>query len=153
MRSRALGDVTPMTEDDLWEERSPKSRRSRLIAGEARRQQDRAVEIGLSNHNRVEKVIEKRPDVGGEMNVSYQAGLLRQAFEQQARRLHGARGDDRRQIEPRRRRLRRPCQADGGGDQGRACRRAGGSQSARTAGASPLGARPKSLDSKPNQLD
>ena len=39
------------------------------------------------------------------------------------------------------------CQDDGDDDQGRACRRAGGSQSARTAGVSPLGARPKPLGS------
>jgi hypothetical protein len=53
------------------------------IAGKARRQHDRAVEIGLSNHNRIEKVAEERPDLRGEMKASYQAGLLLQAFEQQ----------------------------------------------------------------------
>ena len=85
-RSRALGDVTPMTEDDLWKEvaknasEKPYKALALDIAGKARRQHDRAVEIGLSNHNRIEKVAE---DVRGEMKASYQAGLLRQALEQQ----------------------------------------------------------------------
>ena len=88
-RSRALGDVTPMTEDDLWKEvaknasEKPYKALALDIAGKARRQHDRAVEIGLSNHNRIEKVAEERPDLRGEMKASYQAGLLRQAFEQQ----------------------------------------------------------------------
>ena len=88
-RSRALGDVTPMTEDDLWKEvaknasEKPYKALALDIAGKARRQHDRAVEIGLSNHNRIEKVAEERPDLSGEMKASYQAGLLRQAFEQQ----------------------------------------------------------------------
>ena len=88
-RSRALGDVTPMTEDDLWKEvaknasEKPYKALALDIAGKARRQHDRAVEIGLSNHNRIEKVAEERPHLRGEMKASYQAGLLRQAFEQQ----------------------------------------------------------------------
>ena len=88
-RSRALGDVTPMTEDDLWKEvaknasEKPYKALALDIAGKARRQHDRAVEIGLSNHNRIEKVAEERPDLRGEMKASYQAGLLRQTFEQQ----------------------------------------------------------------------
>jgi hypothetical protein len=78
-----------MTEDDLWKEvakdasEKPYKALALDIAGKARRQHDRAVEIGLSNHNRIEKVAEERPDLSGEMKASYQAGLLRQAFEQQ----------------------------------------------------------------------
>ncbi len=88
-RSRALGDVTPVTEDDLWKEvaknasEKPYKALALDIAGKARRQHDRAVEIGLTNHNRIEKVAEERPHLRGEMKASYQAGLLRQAFEQQ----------------------------------------------------------------------
>ena len=88
-RSRALGDVTPMTEDDLWKEvaknasEKPYKALALDIAGKARRQHDRAVEIGLSSHNRIEKVAEERPGLRGEMKASYQAGLLRQTFEQQ----------------------------------------------------------------------
>jgi hypothetical protein len=88
-RSRALGDVTPMTEDDLWQEvaknasEKPYKALALDIAGKARRQHDRAVEIGLTNHNRIEKAAEERQDLSGEMKASYQAGLLRQAFEQQ----------------------------------------------------------------------
>jgi hypothetical protein len=88
-RSRALGDVTPMTEDDLWKEvaknasEKPYKALALDIAGKARPQHDRAVNIGLSNHNRIEKVAEERPGLRGEMKASYQAGLLRQAFQQQ----------------------------------------------------------------------
>ena len=88
-RSRALGDVTPMTEDDLWKEvaknasEKPYKPLALDIAGKARQQHDRAVNIGLSNHNRIEKVAEERPGLRGEMKASYQAGLLRQTFEQQ----------------------------------------------------------------------
>ena len=89
-RSLALGDVTPMTEADLWKEvaknasEKPYKALALDVAGNARRQHDRAVEIGLSNHNRIEKLAEERPDLRGEMKASYQAGLLRQAFERQS---------------------------------------------------------------------
>jgi hypothetical protein len=78
-----------MTEDDLWKEvaknasEKPYKALALDIASKARRQHDRAVNIGLSNHNRIEKVAEERPGLSGEMKASYQAGLLRQAFEQQ----------------------------------------------------------------------
>jgi hypothetical protein len=88
-RSRSLGDITPMTEDDLWKEvakdasQKPYKALALDIAGKARRQHHKAVEKGLSNHNRIETVDDKRPHLGAEMKASYQAGLLRQAFEQQ----------------------------------------------------------------------
>jgi hypothetical protein len=88
-RSRALGDVTPMTEDDLWKQvakdasEKPYKALALDLAGKARRQHDRAVETGLSNHNRIEKAAAERPDLGGETKAAWQAGLLRQAFEQQ----------------------------------------------------------------------
>ena len=88
-RSRALGDVTPMTEEDLWQEvaknasEKPYKALALDIVGKARQQHDRAVEIGLSNHHRIEKTADDRPDLREEMKASYQSGLLRQAFEQQ----------------------------------------------------------------------
>ena len=88
-RSRALGDVTPMTEDDLWQEvaknmsEKPYKALALDLVAKARRQHDRAVEIGLSNHHRIEKTADERPDLSGEMKAAYQAGLLREAFEQQ----------------------------------------------------------------------
>ena len=60
-RSRALGDVTPMTEDDLWERIAKDALRKGLkalaldLAGKANRRHDQAVEAGLSSHNRVER--------------------------------------------------------------------------------------------------
>jgi hypothetical protein len=88
-RSRSLGDVTPMTEEDLWKEvakdasEKPYKALALDIIGKARRQHHRAVQTGLSNHNRIETANAERQDLGGEMKASYQAGLLRQAFEQQ----------------------------------------------------------------------
>ena len=88
-RSRALGDVTPMTEDDLWKKvakdasAKPYKALALDVAGKARRQHDRAVETGLSNHERIETAAEARPELGDEMKAAWQAGLLRQAFDQQ----------------------------------------------------------------------
>ena len=88
-RSRALGDVTPMTEDDLWKRvakdasAKPYKALALDVAGKARRQHDRAVETGLSNHERIETAAEARPQLGDEMKAAWQAGLLRQAFDQQ----------------------------------------------------------------------
>ena len=78
-----------MTEDDLWRQvakdasEKPYKPLALDIAGKARRQHDRAVETGLSNHNRIEKATGHEPNLGAEMKGSYQAGLLRQAFQQQ----------------------------------------------------------------------
>ena len=88
-RSRALGDVTPMTEEDLWTQvakdasEKPYKALALDIVGKARRQHDKAVQTGLSNHNQIEKATGHQPDPGAEMKASYQTGLLRQAFEQQ----------------------------------------------------------------------
>ena len=88
-RSRALGDVTPMTEEDLWAQvakdasEKPYKALALDIVGKARRQHDKAVQTGLSNHNRIEKAAGHRPDLGAEMKASFQAGLVRQAFQHQ----------------------------------------------------------------------
>ena len=88
-RSRALGDVTPMTEDDLWKKvakdtsAKPYKALALDVVDKARRQHDRAVETGLSNHERIETSAEARPQLGHEMKAAWQAGLLRQAFDQQ----------------------------------------------------------------------
>jgi hypothetical protein len=88
-RSRALGDVTPMTEEDLWTQvakdasEKPYKALALDIVGKARRQHDKAVQTGLSNHNQIEKAAGHQPDLGAEMKAYYQTGLLRQAFEQQ----------------------------------------------------------------------
>ncbi|MGA9848410.1 MAG: hypothetical protein WBQ45_12315, partial [Roseiarcus sp.] len=87
-RSRALGDVTPMTEDDLWERvakdasAKPYKALALDLAGRAHRRHYQVVEAGLSSHNRVEKA-HARPDGGGQMKAAYEAGLAREAFAQQ----------------------------------------------------------------------
>ena len=84
-RSRALGDVTPMTEDDLWERvakdasAKPYKALALDLAGKAHRRHDKAVEVGLSSHNRVEKV-QARPDAGARMKAAYEIGRAREAF-------------------------------------------------------------------------
>jgi len=88
-RSRALGDVTPMTEDDLWERvakdasAKPYKALALDLVGNAHRRHDKAVEAGLSSHNRIEKTEQARPNIGGDMKAAYEAGLARQAFEPQ----------------------------------------------------------------------
>jgi hypothetical protein len=78
-----------MTEEDLWKEvakdasEKPYKALALDIVGKARRQHHRAAQTGLSNHNRIETANAERQDLGAEMKASYQAGLLRQAFEQQ----------------------------------------------------------------------
>jgi TrwC relaxase/AAA domain len=87
-RSRALGDITPMTEDDLWERvakdasAKPYKALALDLAGKAHLRHDQAVEAGLSSHNRVEKA-HARPDAGGQMKAAYEIGLAREAFAQQ----------------------------------------------------------------------
>jgi hypothetical protein len=88
-RSRALGDVTPITEADLWKQvardasEKPYKALALDIAGMARRQHDRAVETGLSNHEKIEAADKQRPGLGAEMKAAFEAGLLWNAFTQQ----------------------------------------------------------------------
>jgi hypothetical protein len=88
-RSRALGDVTPMTEDDLWERvakdasAKPYKALALDIAGKGRRHHDRAIVAGLSSHNQIERAVQARPGVDREMKAAYEAGLARQAFARQ----------------------------------------------------------------------
>jgi hypothetical protein len=88
-RSRALGDVTPMTEDALWERvakdasAKPYKALALDLAGKAHRRHDNAVEAGLSSHDRIEKTAQARPDVGGQMKAAYEASLARDAFARQ----------------------------------------------------------------------
>ena len=85
-RSRALGDVTPMTEDDLWarvaKDASAKPYKGLALdlAGKARRRHDRAVGAGLASHRRVETAAEAQPDLGRRMRGAVQEGLAAQAF-------------------------------------------------------------------------
>ncbi|MFY9972141.1 MAG: hypothetical protein WAK41_22310, partial [Roseiarcus sp.] len=87
-RSRALGDVTPMTEDDLWERvakdasAKPYKALALDLGGKAHRRHDQAVETGLSSHNRVEKA-QARQDAASQMKAAYEIGLAREAFAQQ----------------------------------------------------------------------
>jgi hypothetical protein len=87
-RSRALGDITPMTEEDLWkrvaQDASAKPYKALALdlATEARRRHDQAVEAGLSAHNRMERA-QARTDASGQMKAAFEAGRAREAFAQQ----------------------------------------------------------------------
>jgi hypothetical protein len=87
-RSRALGDVTPMTEEDLWkrvaQDASAKPYKALALdlADKARRRHDRAVEAGLSSHNRIEKA-QAWPEASRKMKAIFEAGHAREAFAQQ----------------------------------------------------------------------
>jgi hypothetical protein len=86
-RSRALGDVTPMTEEDLWkrvaQDASAKPYKALALdlTTKARRRHDEAIEAGLSAHNRIEKA-QARPDAPGQMKAAFEAGHAREAFAQ-----------------------------------------------------------------------
>jgi hypothetical protein len=88
-RSRALGDVTPVTEADLWHQvardasEKPYKALALDIFGMARRQHDRAVATGLSNHEKIEAADKRRPGLGAEMKAAFEAGLLRDEVTQQ----------------------------------------------------------------------
>jgi hypothetical protein len=87
-RSRALGDVTPMTEEDLWkrvaQDASAKPYKALALdlAAKARRRHDQAVEEGLSSHNRIGKA-QARPEASPKMKAIFEAGQAREAFAQQ----------------------------------------------------------------------
>jgi hypothetical protein len=87
-RSRALGDVTPMTEEDLWkrvaQDASAKPYKALALdlADKASRRHDEAVEAGLSAHNRIERA-QARPDASGQMKAAFEAGRAREVFAQQ----------------------------------------------------------------------
>jgi hypothetical protein len=87
-RSRALGDVTPMTENDLWERvardvsAKPYKALALDLAGKAHSRHDQAIEAGLSSHNRLEKA-QARPDDASRMRAAYEVGLAWEAFARQ----------------------------------------------------------------------
>jgi hypothetical protein len=87
-RSRALGDVTPMTEEDLWkrvaQDASAKPYKALALdlTAKARRRHDQAIEAGLSSHNRIEKA-QAWPEASGKMKAIFEAGHAREAFAQQ----------------------------------------------------------------------
>ena len=99
-RSRALGDVTPITEADLWKKVArdasdkPYKALALDIAGLAHRQHDRAVETGLSNHNRIEfgRQTAARPRRRDESGV--RGGARAGCFHATARHGLGARAGD-----------------------------------------------------------
>lgn len=87
-RSRALGDVTPMTEEDLWkrvvQDASAKPYKALALdlADKARRRHDQAVEAALSVHHRIEKA-QARLGAPSQMKAVFEAGRVREAFVRQ----------------------------------------------------------------------
>ena len=85
-RSRALGDVTPMTENDLWQRvakdasTKPYKALALDLVRKATRRHDRAVEKGLALHQRIETAAQASPDIGHRIKAAYETGLAREAF-------------------------------------------------------------------------
>ncbi len=85
-RSRALGDVTPMTENDLWQRvakdasAKPYKALALDLVRKATRRHDRAVEKGLALHKRIETAAQASPDIGHRIKAAYETGLAREAF-------------------------------------------------------------------------
>ena len=101
-------------------------------AGRCRSRRDWSLQSPSDRKDRRRAAASQRRD---ESRLS--GGASAPGFRAAARCLHGASADDRRAIETRRRRPRRPCQGDVNGDQDRACRRAGGPNSPEPPGPAP----------------
>lgn len=88
-RSRALGDPTPITEDDLWkrigEDTSAKPYKALAIdlLAAARRHRDHAVEASLRAHHRLETASSANPNMGHEVRATVEAAAARDAFARQ----------------------------------------------------------------------
>ena len=88
-RTQALGDRTPITEEDLWtrvaKDASAKPYKALAVdlAGKARRRHERAVAAGLGAHQRLETAARAAPQAGADMRAAFEAGAARQAFARQ----------------------------------------------------------------------
>ena len=88
-RSRALGDPTPITEDDLWkrigEDTSAKPYKALAIdlLAAARRHRDHAVDVSLRAHQRIETAASAKTNVGRAVRATVEAAAAREALARQ----------------------------------------------------------------------
>ena len=88
-RSRALGDTTPITEDDLWkrigEDTSAKPYKALAIdlLAAARRHRDQAVDVSLRAHQRIETAASAKTNVGRAVRATVEAAAAREALARQ----------------------------------------------------------------------
>lgn len=86
VHGRALGDATPITDDDLWdriaEDTSAKPYKSLGIdlLKAARRHTASAIEATLRGHHHIEKAKLSTPDLGHEIRAVFDAAALHEAF-------------------------------------------------------------------------
>ena len=88
-RSRALGDTTPITEDDLWkrigEDTSAKPYKALAIdlLAAARRHRDQAVDVSLRAHQRIETAASAKTNVGRAVRATVEGAAAREALARQ----------------------------------------------------------------------
>jgi hypothetical protein len=88
-RSRALGDRTPITQDDLWRrvEKDASDKPYKALAidliGKGRRQRDQAIVEGLKSHKRLDDAERSSPAFRERIRTVFEDGLARAAFSEQ----------------------------------------------------------------------
>ena len=85
-RSRALGDTTLITEDDLWKRigedtwADPYKALAIDLLAAARRHRDHAVDVSLRAHQRIETAASAKTNVGRAVRATVEAAAAREAF-------------------------------------------------------------------------
>ena len=85
-RSRALGDVTPITDEELWErvatDTSAKPYKALAIdlAAEAKKAPAETIDQVISSHHRMEAGTLSSPQLGRDIRAAFEAGAAREAF-------------------------------------------------------------------------
>ena len=82
----ALGDATPITDEDLWDRvakdtsEKPYKALGIDLAAKARGRQEEAVGAGIGSHNRLETAARSTTDVGRKIRAAFDAGAARDAL-------------------------------------------------------------------------
>ena len=88
-RTLALGDATPITDEDLWrrvaKDASAKPYKALAIdlLAKAKAGREKAIDAGLGSHHRLEKTLLAKPTLGNEIKVTFEAGGARETLNRQ----------------------------------------------------------------------
>jgi hypothetical protein len=86
-RSQALGDVTPVTEEDLWQRiakdtsAKPYKALALDLVGKAKKQKERAISAGLEVHHRIENTAIQTPELAKTIMARFDIAAAREVFE------------------------------------------------------------------------
>jgi hypothetical protein len=88
-RTLALGDATPITDEDLWrrvaKDASAKPYKALAIdlLAKAKAGREKAIDAGLGSHHRLEKTLLAKPTLGNQIKVTFEAGGARETLNRQ----------------------------------------------------------------------